>query len=271
MKFRILAIYLGLSIIAFFMVLPFYWMVTTALKTPLEAIKFPPTWIPHNFVWQNFVHAWRSAPFGRYFLNSIIITVGSTIGVLVTAALAGYALGVLNFPGRGGIFMLLLATMMIPMPVYIVPDYLILTRLGWIDTYKALIIPWIASTFSIFLLRQYFKSIPRDLYEAGLIDGCNHFMLLWRIALPLVKPALAAIAIFSAVSSWNSFIWPLVMTNSPWMRTVQVGLGYFLHEESTNYTLLAAASTIAALPIIILFVFAQRAIIETYMRSGRKG
>lgn len=165
----------------------------------------------------------------------------------------------------------MLGIMMIPMPVYIVPGYLVLMKLGWIDTFYALIIPWTVSVFNIFLLRQHFKSIPNELYEAAVLDGCNHWQFLWKILVPLSKPMLVTISIFSLIGSWNSFIWPLVVTNSDKIRPIQVGLAYFMQEQSTNYVLLSAASTISVIPLILLFFLAQKQIISSYAKSGIKG
>ena len=267
---RALLVYILLGIGMIISILPFYWMITTALKTPQEAVQFPPTWIPHHFQWSNFAEAMRVAPFGRYFLNTIIIAVFSLIGVLITGILAGFSFAFYEFKGREILFLSFLAVMMVPMPVYIVPGYLILASFGWLDTYLALIIPWTVNVFSIFLLRQHFKSIPTALFEAAIIDGCSPFGFLMKVAVPLVKPAIITVTIFNLISSWNSFIWPLVMTNRDSIRPVQVGLAYFMQEESTNYTLLSAASTIVVIPVIILFFIFQRRIMESYMRTGIK-
>jgi len=266
-----LPIYIILIIGAIIFILPFYWMLATSLKTPIGAVHFPPTWIPKHSQFHNFVDAWRVAPFARYFLNTIFIAISTLIGVLITSCLAAYAFALMKFPGREQIFISFLAMMMVPMPVYIVPGYLILARLGWVDTYNALIIPWVVNVFSIFLLRQHFRTIPKALYDAALIDGCSRLGFLWRVVIPLSRPVLAAVTIFSLIGSWNSFIWPLVMTNRDVIRPVQVGLAYFMQEQSTNYTLLSAASTIVIMPIIILFFFFQKQIIESHLRTGIKG
>lgn len=263
-------IYLLLIVGAALFMLPFYWMITTSLKPAVEAVRFPPTWIPMNPRPENYLDAFQSAPFGRYFLNTVFIAITTTLGVLITSSLAGYAFARMQFRGRETVFLLFLAMMMVPMPVYIIPGYLILASFGWLDSYYALIIPWIVNIFAIFLLRQHFRSIPRALYDAAIIDGCSELGFLWRIAVPLARPAIVTISIFSLLASWNSFVWPLVMTNRDIIRPVQVGLAYFIQEQSTNYTLLSAASTLVILPVVVLFFFFQRQIIESHMKSGIK-
>ncbi|MCD6245554.1 carbohydrate ABC transporter permease [candidate division WOR-3 bacterium] len=264
-------IYLLLVLGAVIMIVPFYWMITTAVKTPAESIKFPPTLWPSHFVWSNFAKAWKEANFGRYILNTLFIAFTTLVGVLFSSILGAYAFAKLQFKGRDILFISMLGIMMIPMPVYIVPGYLVLMKLGWIDTFYALIIPWTVSVFNIFLLRQHFKSIPNELYEAAVLDGCNHWQFLWKILVPLSKPMLVTISIFSLIGSWNSFIWPLVVTNSDKIRPIQVGLAYFMQEQSTNYVLLSAASTISVIPLILLFFLAQKQIISSYAKSGIKG
>jgi len=249
---------------------PFFWMLSTSLKTPIESVKFPPTFIPQKWQFANYAEAWSKVNFTSYFLNTIFITICTLAGVLITSILAAYSFARIDFKGRELLFVSFLAIMMIPMPVYIVPGYLILQSFGWIDTYYAQIVPWIANVFSIFLLRQHFKSIPKDLYDAAVIDGYSDMGFLFKVVVPLSKPALVTISIFTVIASWNSFIWPLIVTNSDAIRPVQVGLAYFIQEQSTDYTLLMAASSFVILPLIILFFAAQKQIIASYSRSGLK-
>lgn len=265
------AIVLLLSVMGVAMILPFYWMIITSIKTPLEAVQFPPTWVPRLLRFQNYVDAWRQVPFPRYFLNTIIITVVTLAGVLVTSSLAAYSFGCMRYRGRNFIFLAFLAMMMIPVPVYIVPGYLILMKLHWVDTYLALTVPWLANVFSIFLLRQHFMTIPKDLYDAAIMDGCSRFGFLIRIVLPLSKAALVTVSLFSIIGSWNAFIWPLVVTSSDSLRPIQVGLAYFVQEQSTNYTLLTAATTFSIIPIVLLFMVLEKRIIASFARSGLKG
>ena len=260
-----------LSLMGIIMVLPFYWMIITSLKTPLEAVQFPPSWFPHHFKFRNYIEAWNQVPFPRYFLNTIIITLTTLIGVLITSSLAAYSFASMQYRGRNFIFLSFLAMMMIPIPVYIVPGYLILTKLHWVDTYFALTVPWLANVFSIFLLRQHFKTIPKDLYDAAVMDGCSRLGFLIRVVLPLSKAVLVTVSLFSIIGSWNSFIWPLVVTSRDALRPIQVGLAYFIQEQSTNYTLLTAAAVFSIAPIVLLFIILEKKISSSFAKSGLKG
>lgn len=269
-KPRNLPLHLLLIVGSVAMLLPFFWMVSTSFKTPLEALRFPPTWFPS--VWQisNYAEVFRQIPFWRYLANTVLITAASLLGIFLTGIPAAYAFARFRFPGREILFMGFLALMMIPLPVYLVPSYMILFKLGWIDTYAAMIVPWIVNIFSIFLLRQHIKQLPQDLFDAARIDGCSELWTLLRIVLPLCRAPLATIAVFNTISSWNSFFWPLIVTNSDRIRPLQVGLAYFSREQSTNYTLLMAATTMAIIPLIILFFAAQKQIIQSQARAGLK-
>jgi ABC-type glycerol-3-phosphate transport system permease component len=220
--------------------------------------------------WRNFVDAWNRAPFGRYFMNTIIVSLLTLLGILVTSSLAAYAFAQMKFKGNNLLFTFFISMMMVPQPIYLIPSYVLLNQLGWIDTYMALIVPWLAHIFTIFLLRQHFKSIPQELFDAAEIDGCSRFGILWRIVIPISKPVLVTASIFSLIASWNSFMWPLVMINSEELRVLQVGLSYFSQESSTLTTLLMAASTFSIMPLVILFIVAQRQIIGSFARAGLK-
>jgi len=224
-----------------------------------------------KFNWNNYVEAFTRVPFGRYFLNTVFVSFCVLIGVLITSSLAAYAFARMQFKGRDFIFYLFISMMMVPQPIYLIPSYFLLTKLGWINTYQALIVPWIANIFSIFLLRQQFKTIPQDLFDAAVIDGCSQFEILWRIVIPVSKPILVTTAIFSLIGSWNSFMWPLVMTSSDHLRVLQVGLSYFAQEASSSTALLMSASTFSIAPLLILFLFAQKQIISSFVTSGLKG
>lgn len=263
-------LYLLLSLGAVTMILPFFWMLSTSLKTPPEALRFPPTWIPHIFDFSNYVEAWQAVPFPLYFCNTIFVALMVMLCVLVTSSLAAYAFARMSFPGRETIFLLFLSMMMVPMPVYLVPSYVILSKLGWVDTYYALIIPWAAHVFSIFWLRQHFRTIPNDLYAAATIDGCSRFGFLWRVVIPLSKSVLVAVSLFSLIGSWNSFMWPLVVTNSVNKRLIQVGLAYFSTEQGTQYTLMMAAAAFCIAPLLAIFFIAQKQIISSFAHSGLK-
>ncbi|MEO0094903.1 MAG: carbohydrate ABC transporter permease [candidate division WOR-3 bacterium] len=263
-------VHLILIFCAVWMVLPFFWMVSTSLKSQDEALKFPPTLIPEKLIFTNFAEAFKQVDFTRYFLNTIIMTTGSVLLVYFTSILAAYAFARLKFPGRELIFTLFLAMMMIPMPVYLAPSYVILSKFRFIDTFWALIIPWGVNIFAIFLLRQHFKSLPQDLFDAAKIDGLSHWQIIRYIVIPLSKPVIVTIGIFEIITNWNSFLWPLIVTHSDSMRTIQTGLAYFAQAESTNYPLLCAASTFTTMPLVILYFFVQRQIMESFARSGLK-
>jgi len=269
-RFRNWPVHLLLIFGAGAMLLPFYWMVSTSLKTPLEALRFPPTWFPAGLEIRNYFEVFRQIPFWRYLGNTVFITFASLTGILSTGILAAYAFARFRFPGREVLFMGFLALMMIPLPVYLVPSYMILFRLGWIDTYAAMIVPWIVNIFAIFLLRQHMRQLPQDLFDAARIDGCSRFWMLIRIVIPLCKAPIATITVFNVIASWNSFFWPLIVTNSDSIRPLQVGLAYFSREQSTNYTLLMAATTMAIIPLIVLFFSAQKQIIQSQARTGLK-
>lgn len=223
-----------------------------------------------KFHWSNYIEAFRKVPFNRYFMNTIYMAIMVLIGVLITSSLAAYAFARMYFKGRDFIFYFLISMMMVPEPIFIIPSYILLNKLGWINTYQALIIPWIANIFTIFLMRQHFKTIPQDLLDAAAIDGCSPFRILRTIILPLSKSVIATASVFSVIGSWNSFMWPLVMTNSPELRVLQVGLSYFSQEASSQTTLLMAASSFSIIPLVIVFLFAQKSIIESYTSSGMK-
>ncbi|MBI2887656.1 MAG: carbohydrate ABC transporter permease [Chloroflexi bacterium] len=256
---------------ALLMLFPFYWMVVTAFKDLEEASAFPPTLWPSEWHPENFLTAWGMAPFGRYFVNTILVAGLQTTAVLLTSALAAYALARIDFKGKNLVFVAFLATLMIPFEVTLVPNFVILKTLQWYNTYLALIVPWGTSVFAIFLLRQFFLSIPKDLYDAAEIDGCSRFQFLWRIALPLSTPALVTIALLSFLGGWNALLWPLIVTGSAEMRLLQVGLSAFQSEARVQYHLWMAAATFTTAPVIVAYFFAQRHFIQSVSGSGLKG
>lgn len=285
-KYRLiknLLIYHILIIGGIVMMLPFYWMVITSFKSYEEAVAFPPSWFPTKFQPENFTSAWfapkgivygtppRSLTFGRYFYVSIVTGFSTTAGVLLTSALAAFAFAKMRFFGRGLFFYILLATMMVPGQVLLIPDFIILQYLRWLDKFEALIIPWLASVFCIFLMRQFFITIPDDLWDAAQIDGSGRFRFLWMVIIPLSKPVMITCGIFTFLTSWNSLLWPLIVTNRPEMRTLMVGLQNFVQEAGSDYHLLMAASTMAVLPIVVLFFLLQRFFIAGIARTGLKG
>lgn len=253
------------------MMLPFVWMLTSSIKAPHEMTLRTIQWLPKIPQWKNYKIAWDSAPFGIYFKNSFSIAFIVTIIEVAFSSLAAYAFAKFNFFGKNFLFLLFLGTMMIPGEVMLIPNYITMVDFGWVDTYYSLIVPWTISVFSIFLLRQFFLSIPHDLFEAALLDGCSKFKYLVRIMLPLSKPAIVTVMLFKFIGSWNSFLWVLIMTNSPKMRTIPVGLTYFVSDVGSYYNYLMAASTFAMAPILLLFLVLQKQFIQGIAHTGLKG
>lgn len=221
-------------------------------------------------IFHNYVAAWKSAPFGIYYVNTVFVSTMTTIAEVVLCAMAAYAFALMNFPGKNLIFGLFLSTMMIPGEVLLVPNFITISKLGWIDTYYALIIPWIVSAFAIFLLRQHFLTLPRELQDAAKIDGCSHWRFLWTVVVPLSKPAIVTSALLKFVGSWNAFLWVLIVTNKDKFRTLPVGLQTFSTDVGTVYNMLMAAATFSILPILILFLFTQRYFVQGIARTGLK-
>jgi multiple sugar transport system permease protein len=250
---------------------PFVWMVLTSLKSYIEA-SAAQTFLPTHWLFSNYIVAWNQVGiFPRYFANSIFIATSTVLGVLITSALAAYAFARMEFPGRNALFIILLTTMMVPFEVTLVPNFIVVSDLGWINRYQALIIPWTGSAFSVFLLRQFFRSIPQDLYDAAVIDGASNLRFLLSIVLPLSRPALITSALFTFLGSWNALMWPLLVTNSPEMRPIQVGIAAFITNAGTQVQLLLAAVTISVVPVILLYLVLQRWFIEGIATVGIRG
>ena len=267
--------YFILTVGAITMVAPFLWMVTTSLKEPGQVFSFQKNWweewIPTTFAWRSYVKAWQVVPFAKFYLNSIFVTICVTLGQVGTSAMAAYSFARLKFPGRDKIFFGYLATMMVPGAVTMIPVFILLRYLGWIDTYKAMILPAIFTAYGTFMLRQFFLTLPSDLEDAAKIDGCSHFGIFWRIILPLSKPALATLTTFTFMGSWMNFMWPLIVINSQDKFTLPVGLAYFQSLHHTDWTLLMAASVMMTLPILVVFMFNQRFFVEGIKLTGIKG
>jgi multiple sugar transport system permease protein len=249
---------------------PFIWMILTSLKDMSEIFVYPPKWLPKKFNFQNYVNAFQAAPFGRYYMNSVFVAITVTIGQLITCSMAAFAFARLHFWGRDTLFFVFLGTMMIPYNVTMIPSFMMLYWLGWIDSYQALIVPGLASAFGTFLLRQFFLTIPRELEEAAYIDGATKSQVLRKVIIPLSKPALATLAIFTFMGVFNDFIWALIVLNSESLRTVQLGLSIFRDRYLTQWDLLMAGSVTAVFPILIVFFFAQKYFIQGITLSGIK-
>lgn len=254
------------------MLLPFIWMISTSLKTYPETLVHPPQWLPSVPQWHNYVDAWNAQPlFGRYFYNSFYVTIVTVVVEVFLSILAAYAFSKMNFVGKNLLFILFLSTMMIPGEVLLVPNFMTLASLKWINTYKALIVPWTVSVFAIFLLRQFFLQIPNELQEAAYLDGAGHSRFLFQIMVPLSRPPLATIALLKFIGSWNAFLWPLIVTNTPAMRTVPIGLMSLMQDEGPQYHIWMAAAAMALAPVVALFLAAQKQFLESVAKSGLKG
>lgn len=253
------------------MLLPFIWMLSTSLKTPPQIFTYPPVWIPDPIAWQNYRETVSVMPFGRFYLNSLIVASSITFLQLLTSSLAAFAFARLRFRGRNALFLLYLATLMIPFQVTMLPNFILMSWLRWFDTYQALILPPAFSAFSTFLLRQYFLGLPLDLDEAARIDGASSFRIWWQIVLPLSGPVLAALTIFVFLNNWNDFLWPLVITDSLEMRTLPVGLSILQGQYSVRWNLLMAGSVIAMLPVLIVYTLGQKWFIQGFTMSGLGG
>lgn len=254
------------------MLAPIFWLVSTSLKVPAQTYRFPPEWIPNPVRWQNYPDALSAVPFDRYVLNTLIITVASIVGVVLSSSLAAYGFARLRFPGRDVLFVLVLTTLMLPQTVTLIPRYIEFRELGWIDTWWPLIVPnWFGNAYFIFLLRQFFRTIPRDLSDAARVDGASEFRIFWQIILPLSRPALMVVVVFSFLYNWNDFLEPLIYIASEEKKTVALGLYSFQGVFSTQWNLLMAAATVMILPVVVLFFFLQRYFIQGVVLTGLKG
>lgn len=266
--------YLLLCGLGFLFALPFLWMVSTAFKQPWQIFLIPPRWIPSPPTLDNFINGWQAVPFSRYILNTTFITVMATFGAVFSSALVAYGFARFRAWDNDLLFAVVIATMMMPGQVTIIPTYILFNRLGWLDSFKPLIVPAFfgGGAFNIFLLRQFFKTIPVELDQAAKIDGCDSFGIFWRIMLPLVKPALVAITVFSIVYNWNDFFNPLIYLNSESRFTLAIGLQYFQSAYGqSQLNLMMAVALIALLPILVVFFIGQKYFVKGITVTGLKG
>lgn len=252
--------------------LPFVWMLSSSVKTPTELFLYPPHWIPNEWHFENFSIAWNKAPFARFFFNSVVVTASIVALQVTTSCLAAYAFARLKFPGKNLLFLLYLSVMMVPTQVTLIPNYVTLSRFDLLNTYWALILPFITSGFGTFLIRQQFLSIPQDLGDAARMDGAGHLRTLWHVYVPLARPAIASFGLLASMWHWNDFFWPLITTTNVEMRTMPLGLAVFAQQEQgVEWHLLMAAAIFVAAPIILLFLFAQKQFVEGIANVGIKG
>ncbi|MDR0396631.1 MAG: carbohydrate ABC transporter permease [Oscillospiraceae bacterium] len=265
------AIYAGLILGALIMVFPFYWMFVSAFKTTQEINRFPPTWLPGSLRFDNFAIAFQKSPFARYFLNSVIVTASCVVCTGFTTILGAFAFSRLKFPGREVIFSILLSLLMIPFEMVIITNYTTIIHLGLNDSLPALIAPFTSSIFYTYILRNFFMTVPDGLYHSARVDGASNWRFLWRILVPMARPSLVTIMLLNALVSWNSFMWPLIVIKTTANRTLPFGLYAFTTESGSNPELMMAASTVVVLPMIILFLFARKSIVNGVARGGMKG
>ncbi|WP_439100133.1 carbohydrate ABC transporter permease [Candidatus Viridilinea mediisalina] len=259
--------------LAIFLVgLPVYWTIIAAFKESAEIYRIPPTWVPLNPTFENFSRAWNAAPFGRYYINSFITTLGGTLAKVLLAVLSAYALAFLRFPRKDLVFLVLLAGLMIPPEITIVPNYLTVGRLGWINTYAGIIIPSAAVAYGTFLLRQAFLALPFEVIEAARVDGAGHVRILLSIVIPMSQPAIVTMALLALVARWNDFLWPLLVTHTSDMRTLPIGIFWLRNSEGViNWGVVMAGSLFLIVPVLLVFLWLQRYIVEGIAAGAVKG
>jgi multiple sugar transport system permease protein len=255
-----------------FFVMPLIFMLSTSLKASRQIAKFPPELIPNPFIWGNYSDVFLYAPMHKYLLNTIFLTIPTIFGATIVSALAAYAFARLRAPGKNIIFFMLLSTMMLPGVVTMIPTYIVFAKMGWVGTYKPLIVPaLLGNAFYIFLMRQFFTTIPRDLEDAALVDGCSRLRIFWSLILPLAKPVIATVTVLAFMGSWNDYMGPLIYLQEKAQYTLSLGLQVFISTHNTEFGLLMAASTMMVVPVILLFFFAQEQFVQGITLTGMKG
>lgn len=264
--------YILMALIVIVIGLPLLWMLLASVKTLQEIYTFPPVWIPARFRWENYVEAWQIAPFGRFYVNTIIMTFFGTLAKMINGILSAYALSYLRFPMRDLVFVIILAALMIPPQITILPNYLTLGSLGWINTYQALILPEAGIAFGTFLLRQHFLTLPREVLDAARVDGAGHLRILGSVVLPMSQPIVMTLLLLTAVSRWNDYLWPLIATTTKEMRTLPVGIAFLLDQEgNTQWGQVMAATVMVVVPLLVLFVWTQKYLVEGISAGALKG
>ena len=266
-----LIVYILLSIGSFIMIFPFIWMILSAFKTSQEIIAFPPKLFPSQFNFSNFVKAFQMAPFAKYFFNSVIVMIFSVICTTFTTILGAFAFSRLEFKGKEVVFAILISLMMIPFEMLIITNYTTIVKLKLYNTLPALILPFVSSIFYTYILKNFFDTVPNSIYYSARIDGASNWFYLWRVMVPLAKPSLFTIILLNALSSWNSFMWPLYITSDSRSRTLPYGLQAFTTEAGSFHELLMAASSVIVIPMINLFIFARKYIVSGVSKGGIKG
>ncbi len=263
--------YILLIAAAAVMIFPFLWTIVTSLKPEGEIVRYPPGFLPEVWTFTNYIEIWVQLPFFTFLKNSVIFSIGVTFCTLLFDSMAAYAFARLQFRGRNPLFILVLCALMIPIQITMIPLFIMVNSLGWIDTYAGLIVPRLTNAFGIFMLRQFFVGLPRELDDAARVDGCNEFRLYWQIILPQAKSAMIALGIFNLMHSWNDLLWPLVITSTESMRTLTAGLTLLVGQHVVEYGLLTSSSILVLAPLIIAFLFAQKYFIQGITFTGIKG
>lgn len=252
--------------------LPIYWTIIASFKFPEEIYRIPPTWLPLNPTLENYPQAWSAAPFGRYYINSLITTIGGSAFEIFFAVTSAFALAFLRFPGKNLVFIVLLAALMIPQEITIIPNYLTMASLGWVNTYQGIILPGASVAFGTFLLRQAFMALPREVMDAAKVDGAGYLRTLVSIVVPMAQPAIVTMALLSIVSKWNEFLWPLIITNTTDMRTLPIGVYWLRNQEGlSDWGVVMAGSLFLIVPMMIIFIWAQRYIVDGIATGAVKG
>lgn len=265
-------LYVFLTLGALLVLLPYFWMIITSLKPEQDMFKIGiiDSIIPSKIRWQNYVEAWNDYPLGRWLFNTFVVCIIETVGTVITSVLAGYAFARLRFWGRDVLFVLYLGAMMVPIQVTLIPSFIIVRHLGLLNTYEGIAILQVVQFFGVFLMRQFFLNIPRELEDAARIDGCNWFQVLWRIVLPVSMPAIGVLSIFAFTAGWNNFLWPLVVINKPEIMTITIGLAS-MRSEVTPWGQLMAATVISAIPLTLIYLLCQRFFTQGIVTTGIKG
>jgi multiple sugar transport system permease protein len=263
--------HLVLAPLAFLIVFPIAWMVLTSLKPSAETVLWPPRMLPQAPTFENYREVFLRWPFLRFFLNSLLVSGVSTVAILLTSSSAGYAFAKIKSRAMNAIFFIFIATIIVPFESYMIPVYLLVNRLGWLDSYPGLILPFIIMAFGVFFMRQTIQAIPDELIQAARIDGCSEFAIFWRMILPLSGGPLSALAIYAFLNVWGFFTWPLIITNTQEMYTTEIGLALFQSQFFIEYGLVAAGATVTALPLLLVFFVFQRRIITAVTLTGLKG
>lgn len=264
-------IHIMLAIGALLVVTPFIWMILTSLKTLGESTQIPPKIFPDKLQWSNFKEAFKTLPYAKFYFNTIVYTVVTTIGQLVFCSMAGYAFARIEFPGRDIIFVVILSILMVPGQIFLIPQFMIIKNLKLLNTISALILPGLFSAFGTFLMRQFFLVLPKEVEEAAILDGCNQFQIFYKVMLPLVKPGLMALAISTSLYCWNSLMWPLIVNTDISKMTLSAGLSSLQGQHATNFPVMMAGTMLAIWPMIIAFIIFQKQFVEGIASSGTKG